>query len=149
MNVDRKVIFLFVFFLLLGTNKMISQWEQVDGPNGAWVNCIIVGGTNIFCGTHGGGIYRSSDNGISWISVNNGLTDYDVKCLAIKGTIIFAGTSNAGVFRSTDNGENWKAINYGLLGLSINVFAVSDNGTIYLGNEGSAPGNAVRIREFK
>jgi len=59
-----------------------------------------------------GGIYRSSDNGDTWIQTS--LPDsIDGRALAINANgDIFVGTG-FGIFRSTDNGETWVQINNG------------------------------------
>jgi len=56
-----------------------------------------------------GGIANSTDNGNSWVRVNEGLMDPDVMCLAFdsRGTL-FAGISQGGgIAYTTDNGETW------------------------------------------
>ncbi len=58
------------------------------------------------------GISRSTDLGITWKPINNGLGSYDVLALIVKNSngFLFAGTNdsqNGTIFRSTDNGENW------------------------------------------
>src|SRR5205823_5788473 len=37
------------------------------------LHCILVKDNNIFLGTHTGGVYTSTDTGISWTKINNGL----------------------------------------------------------------------------
>jgi photosystem II stability/assembly factor-like uncharacterized protein len=55
-------------------------------------------------------VFRSQDNGDSWISVSNGLTSYPVNSLVINSSDhIFTGTEY-GILRSTDNGDNWTEI---------------------------------------
>lgn len=76
-------------------------------------------GKNIFAGT-GGGVFLSTNNGVSWISVNNGLTNDVARTFIVSGTNLFAGT-DGGVFLSTNNGASWTAT--GLVG--INALAVS------------------------
>ena len=91
-------------------------------------------GSNIFAGTGGSGIYISSDNGVSWMPVNNGLTNFYVHSLAVKGSDIFAGT-NWGVFLSIDSGSSWNLINNGLTNTFVNALLV--NGTdLFAGTEG-------------
>jgi len=50
------------------------------------------------CGTDGGGIFLSTNDGASWAEVNNGLTNHNVFSLAFYGTNLFAGTLGGGVF---------------------------------------------------
>lgn len=55
-----------------------------------------------------GGVRRSSDNGMSWQTTNNGFpSEIDVEAVYALGinNIIFAATNNA-VFRSTNNGDS-------------------------------------------
>lgn len=54
------------------------------------------------------GVYRSSDNGATWLPANNGLTVFAlyVNCLTTKGSDVFAGTGD-GVYRTTNNGTKW------------------------------------------
>jgi hypothetical protein len=86
---------------------------------------MISDGTNLFAGT-GGGVYLSTNNGISWTAVNTGLPYPYISALAMSpdgtgGTNIFAGnytnatgTLQSGVFLSTNNGLNWSEVNTGL-----------------------------------
>lgn len=53
-----------------------------------------------------GEVFRSSDNGISWILLNNGLTGAYVQGIVASGENIVV-TSNTGIFYSTNNGDNW------------------------------------------
>ena len=69
----------------------------------------------VYAGSFGMGIFRSSDRGGTWTSVNHGLTDPFVLSLTMgKDGIIYAGTFRGGVFRSRDAGKSWKPINKGL-----------------------------------
>ena len=74
---------------------------------------------HVFVGTQGGGGFRSTDNGESWIEINNGLTATNVRALAdqcershFAGT--FAGGSAGGIFRSGRDGDSLDAGNNGL-----------------------------------
>jgi hypothetical protein len=74
--------------------------------------------------TLGLGVFRSSDNGMNWTPVNNGLTVTGIKALAVNTTCQFAAT-DVGVFRSTDLGDNWTAANNGLTATDVTGLAVS------------------------
>jgi hypothetical protein len=56
---------------------------------------------SVWVGTHGTGVYFSSDRGISFSGVNGGLGSLDVSCLNVqRGGRLYAGTRDKGVFRS-------------------------------------------------
>lgn len=74
---------------------------------------------NIFCGGLPDGVYRSSDNGITWLSVNNYLNNNAITTLASSGNNLFAGTSFGGVYMSTNDGASWAFISNGLSGSSL------------------------------
>ena len=79
------------------------------------------GAGDLLAGTYfGGGVFRSSDNGESWIEENHGLSATDVRALAVNAeNDIFAGTYGIGIFRSTDGGVSWEKVNHGLLAQDI------------------------------
>jgi hypothetical protein len=93
---------------------------------------------NVFAGTMGGGVFRSTDNGNSWMPVINGLTCTYVPALAINtnGTV-FSGTILSGVFRSIDNGYNWIQINSGLTNTYVLTLAINTSGSVFAGTMGS------------
>jgi len=62
--------------------------------------------TTLYAGTYDG-LFKSTDCGGSWGSVNTGLTDTSIIALAIDPatpTILYVGTDFGGVFKSTDGG---------------------------------------------
>ncbi len=112
-----------------------SQWVKANGPYGGNINCIVSSGSYIFAGTIGGGVFLSSNNGVNWSEVNNGLTDLNVDALAISGSNIFAGTNSSGVFLTTNNGLNWTNVSSGIVFLDIDELLVSGS-FIYAGTYG-------------
>ncbi len=123
-----------ILFLTFERNAF-SQW--VETPLRGEVTTLAVSDTNaslpmLFAGTYGGGIFLSTDNGVSWDTVNTGLTSLNVEDIAIRGTVptmLFASTADGGkgVFCSTNDGTSWQAVNTGLptnLGTYINIGAL-------------------------
>ena len=103
-----------------------AQWQHTNGLNGERVNALSVKGTYLFAGTRDSGVFRSGDNGMSWLAVNTGLTNLTIRALAIKGIYLFAGTQDSGVFRSGDNGASWLAVNTGISSTNIQALAAND-----------------------
>ena len=122
-----------------------TTWVLDDSTfvGGGGIRALAVSSTNLFAGTYFG-VYLSTNNGLSWSPVNNGLPDYVnnygwITTLAVSpngagSNNLFAGTDSAGVFLSIDNGSSWKAIgmtNYYINALTINdtyVFAATGEG---------------------
>jgi photosystem II stability/assembly factor-like uncharacterized protein len=102
-----------------------AQWVQTSGPYGGQINCFAVSGTNLFAGTHGGDIFRSTDDGASWTKVNTRWGFIRVFTLAVNGSNLFVGTDGKGVFRSADNGESWTEVNTGLANKSVHTLVVN------------------------
>jgi hypothetical protein len=62
------------------------------------------GGSSIFAGTQGDGIFLSTNNGANWIPINTGLMYRFIRTLAVYssktgGTNLFAGTDYGGIWR--------------------------------------------------
>ncbi|MCI0388177.1 MAG: Ig-like domain-containing protein [Acidobacteria bacterium] len=106
-----------------GTAPLIvsGSWAKTSGPEGARVNVIHRAGANVYIGTAGSGVQRSTDNGLSWTDASSGLLNVnansqnlDIRGLATIGPTLFAATDGGGVYRSTDNGRNWTESNAGM-----------------------------------
>jgi photosystem II stability/assembly factor-like uncharacterized protein len=77
-------------------------------PVGPRVNAVVLdpqATTTLYAGLEGdGGVYKSTDGGVSWTAMNDGLTNLDVGTLAIdprNPTRLYAGTGGGGVFAIT------------------------------------------------
>jgi len=66
--------------LLINHNNILkAQWIQTDGPYGGQINTLAKSGNNIFAGAaFGGGVYRSTDNGLNWIHSSDGIEHMDI-----------------------------------------------------------------------
>jgi len=88
-------------------------------------------------GACGGGLFKSTDSGVSWNAAGNGLTNQDVRTLAIpfsSPATLYAGTGG-GVLKSTDAGASAISANEGLTNLDVKVVTVdpSNPATLYAG----------------
>lgn len=82
-----------------------------------WVFSYTYNNNYIFAGTSSERVYRTSNNGVSWENVSNGLPQnafdaiYSIK--AISNNVLIAGTGT-GIFASSNNGINWSNFNQGI-----------------------------------
>jgi len=81
-----------------------------------------------------GGVFRSMDNGNTWIEISSGLTNKFVWALAINhlNGDLWAGT-RGGVFRLTNNGTQWAEVNTGLTGFNVTSLVVNSDGHVFAG----------------
>src|SRR5262245_64516074 len=108
---------------------MGDTWIVVNNgvPFNQGVTSFTTLGATIFVATWGNGVFRSTDDGQSWVPVNIGLTNLKVLSLATLGTAIFAGNEFGGIHRSMDNGASWTPLKNGLPSdVNGRVFAVGD-----------------------
>lgn len=92
-------------------------WVQTnDTIFGGTVTCFAIGtgagqGT-LYLGTEESGMFKSTNSGASWTSINNGLTTPRIKSCAVDAAdvnLVYAG-ADTGVFRSTDGGTSWTRV---------------------------------------
>lgn len=76
--------------------KIIDEGVNQQSPT---IRCFVVSGKEIYAGAESYGIYRSSDNGITWSKYNTGFTDTPtVYSFHISDNFLFART-NRGIWR--------------------------------------------------
>ena len=113
MNNRYGVIFSLMFGLLVLTSSLSAQnfWQSTAIPGLAKaVNVIAVDGSNyVYAGTNGKGLFRSTDNGTTWLRIDKSATDSIsyVYALGVHGSTIWAGTYGGVVRRSTNSGTSW------------------------------------------
>lgn len=107
--VRLKGLLILILFLLLQSVPLKAQWTQV-GLDGYYIRTITVSGSNVFVGTSGDGMFRSTNNGVSWLAANTGLVGLEFPAFAISGSNLYAGSEGEGVFLSVNNGASWSAL---------------------------------------
>lgn len=111
--------FTLLCLLLIFCYNTYSQftWQQLNGPQAGLVSQVTSNSSGtLFMGSIGGGMYRSSDNGLSWLQKVNGFPspvfdDGTIAFAIANDGDIFASSFNTGVYRSTNNGESWSNTN--------------------------------------
>jgi hypothetical protein len=113
-----------------------TTWDTVSLGNNTYVMSFASQDNMFFAGTFLLGVYRSSDQGISWTQVNTGMQAFpSAQCFALKENNLFVGTSDSGIYRSTNYGSNWQRVSNGLQ--NQNVYALAAIDTVLLA---SVPG---------
>lgn len=141
-NVHRPLFI--VIFLLIYTGLAQAQWIQTNGPFGGVVTCITPSNDGMmYAGLQGGGIYRSADNGDSWINVSQRLPgSYVPSMISDSSGTIFAVINGHGIYKSSDSGSNWIEMNNGITNFGITSIVMNSMGHLYAGAINSLDENA-------
>jgi ligand-binding sensor domain-containing protein len=97
-------------YLFAGTSQGSVGGVYISSDNGnnwtlslndPWVTSILTIGSNIFVGSFGNGIWRSTNYGNTWSQINDGFGSgaYYVLSLGLDNQYIFAGTSASSIWR--------------------------------------------------
>jgi photosystem II stability/assembly factor-like uncharacterized protein len=133
----------------MGISRSTDNGVHWSGVNNGFDTTTVVtafafNGSTVFAGTGTppnsnfslrGSVFRTTDGGAHWNTVNNDLTDTSIVALALHGTTILAGTDSGGVFVSTNNGQSWRPFNDGLPRLDVSSLVMND-AYIYAGVPG-------------
>jgi hypothetical protein len=144
-----RIAFLVLIALVLHLHEQAAaQWVQLSFPDAAGdIRAFGSVNSNLFAGTMKG-VYRSSNGGTNWVSVNGGGLDSNltINCMATPTTNLFVGTLGGGIYFSSNLGATWLPKSAGLTNLDVRnilvmgssfyaatlgsgVFVSTDNGT--------------------
>ena len=112
-----------------------ESWNAMGSGFGKFFSFIQINNGDVLAGTdYGGGVFRSTDQGLSWISSYTGLPQSNAIALAAcNNANVFVGTQDYSVYRSTDYGLTWFQASQGLNNLKANVLAIDQQNNIYAG----------------
>ena len=97
-------------YLFAGTSQGSVGGVYISSDNGnnwtlsltdPWITSFLTVGSNIFAGSVGNGIWRSTNYGNSWSQINDGLSSgaYNVLSLGADDQYLFAGTVSSSIWR--------------------------------------------------
>ncbi|MGA7159714.1 MAG: T9SS type A sorting domain-containing protein [Bacteroidota bacterium] len=107
--------------------------------------CFVGDSSRMYAGTTTG-VHLSTDKGVTWTPINNGLPGNQVVSIAVEGTTLFAATTNNGVYRSIDSGTSWNWASSGMILTSVtsitgngpNIYAVMSYNSLYSSTDNGA-----------
>ena len=91
-----------------------TNWTNANGISNS-VYCMATNGTEIYAGTYGGGVLKSTDNGYNFTQTT-AFNGNMLQCLLANGSNVIAGDNSTGVFVSSNKGTTWTQRNQGLTG---------------------------------
>jgi photosystem II stability/assembly factor-like uncharacterized protein len=141
----KLALILLAALVLFADSASVAQnfWEPANGAPVGKIEAIAMSASGvIFVGTEysdfGGGIFRSTDKGITWVECDSGFPGLN-EAYSIAGLVvsphsgsIFAGAGEYVLFRSTDSGNSWKVCLYPLG--TLRAFTVDSAGIILAGD---------------
>jgi photosystem II stability/assembly factor-like uncharacterized protein len=115
------------------------RWSQTGLPPFISGYKIIKSGTDTYMGTDAAGVFKSTDFGESWFSVNNGIhAAYVVDVNFDEEGTLYSAAWQSGLSKSTDLGKTWKMINNGLTNVRFYCILPDDDGILFSGSKRGA-----------
>jgi len=117
-----------------------ESWEQIPGPFGGIIQSLAYAEKNMYAGTIGGGLYKSSNYGDTWLFIGANCPFLDIQKILFNNGRLFIVNRNYGVYYSEDDGLSWSEANSGLKNTQVTSI-VEINGTLFC----STYGNGIYI----
>ncbi len=119
--------------------------------------------TTLYAGTQVHGVYKSTDDGVSFTPANTGIASLEVRCLTLvpgSNQVLYVGSYNSGVYKTINGGTSWTQLagfpQPGALviavtptgdrvyaGTSAGVFMSADDGTTWVAKNNGLPATKV------
>jgi len=119
---------------VLMSDNLGKSWKPYgSGLENQSLRTIFSSGSDLFIGTAIGGIFKSTDGGLTWKRKNKGIitnSNIGIYSFMSSGNIIFTGLELGGVYYSIDQGENWIEYNDGFENKTgVNVYSLAIAGS--------------------
>ena len=112
-------------------------WQATSSSSyGSYIYTLKMSGNYLYAGTDAG-IFRSPDDGITWIDASTGLlaTNLTVEAFAQSGNTLYCATQNDGVFYSIDSGATWNDISPSGSSYDYSVSLATAGNYLFLGTQ--------------
>jgi len=114
-----------------------TTWKHVDSLPDLEIhafaeneNCLYAGLVSGYPFSEGG-VYKSTDDGISWVLASQQFSVWSLVCTP--NGKVYAGTANGKLYRSTDSGEHWARSDSGLPSSYIRALFVDSSNRLFVG----------------
>ena len=118
---DKTLFIIIGEHLLKSTDGGFSWKEMVNGLDNRYpfssiaVSPLFTKDGKIYISSKGDGIYRSDDQGVSWVKTNKGLNTLNITLVSVSSSdnsakIVLAALNNGGLFKTENGGESWYQI---------------------------------------
>ncbi len=120
------------------TTDLGNSWARLDNSSfeRTTIRSMVVDEDgNIYVGTNGNWIYKSTDDGENWALVREGTTEpstYFRKLEIAPNGDIYAATRGDGLLKSIDKGVTWNKVNIGNNSIYARSLGISRKGEIYI-----------------
>jgi photosystem II stability/assembly factor-like uncharacterized protein len=139
-----KILYLIILFCGVSLSQQ-NSWKHLGGPLGGTIHDFSINSKGeIFAGAYTNvmepfyfrGLFKSTDQGQSWIKIESQYGDFDVIGIYIsKEGHIWIGTNfQDRIYRSTDNGKTWDKKSNGINVGKIWAFGQSNDGVLFAGD---------------
>lgn len=131
-TVPAEITYSFTGGLSIGDLSYTLRTSNIPTDNG--INGINQDSSdNLYVGTGGGDVYKSTDNGTTWTSQSVGASNKIKQIVIDSNDNIYALSNGDGVYESTDGGSSWTQINSGLSTLQVKNGVIDSADNIYIG----------------
>ncbi|HQQ95433.1 MAG TPA: hypothetical protein PLQ93_12830 [Bacteroidia bacterium] len=135
-----KIILILTWCAFTGFSQ---SWQQCSSPPNGSIFSMVTIGSELFTGSNNGGIYHSSDLGVTWQQSNGGLPNHVIS-LCTDGVNLYAGTSgfsSTAIYKSGDLGQSWTDVTPTGLNNASDVRSLVTDGTyLFAGISGLSAG---------
>ena len=95
-----------LFVGCLGACAVQAQWQQTSGPPSGPYSVLFPNGSDLYAATATGTLFRTTDNGDTWLNADSGLVQGYIRELHSFGSCLVA-TTDSGIYVSRSNGSVW------------------------------------------
>lgn len=128
-----KALIFFALCCSLLSLGAFAQWERLKQPAFPTVNYLTEIEGVFYAGATSGGLYSSSDAGVTWLRFDN-LKETGVHAVQKSGGFLWVSLQDNRLYHSSDNGKSWPILDLPLE-VTLKSFYAKGSDTLYLATE--------------